>query len=111
LMSGMDLPVRAIREQVASAVDMILHVQRYSDGTRKVMRIAEVLGMEGDIITMQDIFLFKHSGLNEKGFVMGKHVPTGIIPKFIDKIKLSGESLPMNIFEGEEPERVRWGGK
>ena len=110
LMAGMDLPIRAIREQVAAAVDLIIHIQRYSDGTRKIMRISEVLGMEGDIITMQDIFLFKHSGLNDKGFVTGKHVPTGIIPNFIDRLKLFGENLPMKVFEGEEPDKVRWGG-
>jgi len=110
LMAGIELPVRAIREQVAAAVDMIIHIQRYSDGTRKIMRISEVLGMEGDIITMQDIFLFKHSGLNEKGSIMGKHVPTGIIPKFMEKLKLSGENLPMKVFEDEKPEKVRWGG-
>ena len=110
LMAGMDLPIRAIREQVAAAVDLIIQIQRYSDGTRKLMRISEVVGMEGDMITMQDIFLFKHSGLNEKGYVTGKHLPTGIIPKFIDKLQLAGESLSMKIFEGEETERVRWGG-
>ncbi|MDW7740441.1 MAG: CpaF family protein [Bacillota bacterium] len=110
LMAGMDLPIRAIREQVAAAIDLIIHIQRYSDGTRKLFKISEVVGMEGDMITMQDLFIFKHSGLNEKGFVTGKHLPTGIIPKFIEKIQLSGESLPMKIFEGEETEKVRWGG-
>jgi len=104
------LPIRAIREQVAAAIDLIIHIQRYSDGTRKLYKISEVVGMEGDTITMQDLFIFKHSGLNEKGFVTGKHLPTGIIPKFIEKIQLSGESLPMKIFEGEETEKVRWGG-
>jgi pilus assembly protein CpaF len=74
------------------------------------LRICEVLGMEGDTVTMQDIFVFKHSGLNEKGFVTGKHLPTGIVPNFIDKLKLAGENLPMSIFEGEELDRVRWGG-
>jgi pilus assembly protein CpaF len=110
LMAGMDLPMRAIREQVASAVDLIIQIQRYPDGTRKILRICEVLGMEGDTVTMQDIFVFKHSGLNEKGYVTGKHLPTGIVPNFIDKLKLAGEKLPMSIFEGEETERVRWGG-
>ena len=110
LMAGLDLPMRAIREQVASAVDLIIQIQRYSDGTRKILRICEVLGMEGDTVTMQDIFAFKHSGLNEKGYVTGKHLPTGIVPYFIDKLKLAGENLPMSIFEGEELDRVRWGG-
>ncbi len=110
LMAGMDLPVRAIREQVASAVDLIIQIQRYSDGSRKILRVCEVVGMEGDTVTMQDIFVFKHSGLNEKGYVTGKHLPTGIVPNFIDKLKLAGEKLPMSIFEGEELGRVRWGG-
>jgi len=109
LMAGMDLPMRAIREQVAAAVDLIIQIQRYSDGTRKLLRIAEVVGMEGDIITMQDIFVFKHSGLNEKGYVTGKFLATGIVPNFIEKLRLAGENIPMRIFEGEEPEKVRWG--
>ena len=112
LMAGMDLPMRAIREQVASAVDLIIQIQRYPDGTRKILRICEVLGMEGDTITMQDIFVFKATGLNEKGYVAGKHVPTGIVPNFIDRLKLAGEQLPMNIFdEVEEVTRVGWGGR
>jgi len=111
LMAGMDLPMRAIREQVAAALDLIIHIQRYSDGTRKLTKISEVIGMEGDTITMQDIFVFKPTGLNEKGSVMGKHLPTGIVPKFIEKLQLSGENLPMKIFEGEEVDKVRWGGR
>ena len=111
LMAGMDLPMRAIREQVAAAVDLIIQIQRYSDGTRKLLRIAEVVGMEGDTITMQDIFVFKHSGLNEKGYVTGKFLATGIVPNFIDKLRLAGENIPMKIFESEEPEKMRWGGK
>jgi len=110
LMAGLDLPMRAIREQVAAAVDLIIQVQRYSDGTRKLLRVCEVVGMEGDTITMQDIFVFKHSGLDEKGYVTGKFMPTGIVPTFIDKLRLAGENIPMSIFEGEELERVRWGG-
>ena len=110
LMAGIDLPMRAIREQVASAVDLIIQIQRYPDGTRKLLRICEVLGMEGDTITMQDIFIFKHSGLNEKGYVVGKHIPTGIVPNFYDKLKLAGEKLSMSIFDSDEPERVGWGG-
>ena len=110
LMAGMELPVRAIREQVSSAVDLVIQIQRFPDGTRKVLRICEVIGMEGDTITMQDIFVFKQAGLDEKGYVKGKHLPTGIIPSFMEKLKLAGEKLPMSIFEGEELERVRWGG-
>ena len=110
LMAGYDLPVRAIREQVAAAVDLMIQIQRYSDGTRKVLRVSEVVGMEGDTITMQDIFVYKATGLNDKGYVAGKHMPTGIVPNFIDKLKLSGENIPMSVFESEEPERAYWGG-
>jgi pilus assembly protein CpaF len=110
LMAGMDLPMKAIREQIAAALDLVIQIQRYSDGTRKVMRISEVVGMEGDTVTMQDIFVYKHSGLNEKGFVTGRHLPTGIVPKFIEKLQLAGENLPMKVFDGEEQQgRVRWG--
>ena len=110
LMAGMDLPMRAIREQVAAAVDLIIQIQRYPDGTRKILRVCEVVGMEGDTITMQDLFVFKHSGLNEKGYVIGKHVPTGIVPNFMDRLKLAGEQIPMSVFEGEEAEFASWGG-
>ena len=108
LMAGLDLPMRAIREQVAAAVDLVIQIQRYSDGTRKLLRISEIVGMEGDTITMQDIFVFNATGLNEKGYVMGKHVPTGIVPNFIDRLKLAGEHIPMSVFESEELEKVSW---
>jgi pilus assembly protein CpaF len=91
-------------------VDLVIQIQRYSDGTRKIVKVCEVVGMEGDTVTMQDIFIYKHSGLNEKGLITGKHMPTGIVPKFIEKLQLSGEKLPRNIFLGEEPDQVRWGG-
>ena len=111
LMAGIDLPMRAIREQVAAAVDLIIQIQRYPDGTRKILRICEVLGMEGDTITMQDIFVFKATGLNEKGYVTGKHLPTGIVPTFMDRLKLSGEQIPISVFEGDEAELASWGGR
>jgi len=97
LMAGMDLPVRAIREQVASAINLIVHQERMRDGTRKVVNITEVSGMEGDVITMTDIFLFEQSGY-EDGKVIGRLRPTGLRPKFIDKIEASGIHLPASIF-------------
>jgi len=99
LMSGMDLPVRAIREQVASAIDLIVHQSRFSDGSRRIVNITEVVGMEGDTVTMQDIFVFKHTGFNEKGHVTGRHLPTGIVPKCIEKLKAHGEHILTDIFE------------
>ncbi len=97
LMAGMDLPVRAIREQVASAIDLIIHQERLRDGSRKVVNITEVSGMEGDVITMTDIFVFEQSGY-EDGKVIGRLRPTGLRPKFIDKIEAAGIHLPASIF-------------
>ena len=97
LMSGMDLPVRAIREQIASAIDCICHQERLRDGTRKITKITEVQGMEGEIITMSDIFEFEQTGL-EGGKVIGRIRPTGLRPKFIDRIEQSGIHLPPSVF-------------
>jgi pilus assembly protein CpaF len=97
LMAGMDLPVRAIREQVASAVDVICQQERMRDGTRKVTTITEVSGMEGDVITMTDIFVFEQTG-TENGRIVGRLRPTGLRPKFMDKIEAAGIHLPPSIF-------------
>ncbi|MBI4761167.1 MAG: CpaF family protein [Chloroflexota bacterium] len=97
LMAGMDLPVRAIREQTASAIDLICHQERMRDGTRKVTHITEVSGMEGDVITMTDIFVFEQTGV-EAGKVVGRLRPTGLRPKFMDKIEAAGINLPPSIF-------------
>jgi pilus assembly protein CpaF len=97
LMSGMELPVRAIREQVAAAVDLIVQQERMRDGTRKVVNITEVQGMEGDVIVMQDIFAFEQTGV-EGGKVIGRLKPTGIRPKFMDRIEAANIHLPPNIF-------------
>lgn len=98
LMAGMDLPVRAIREQIASAVDLIVQQNRLKDGTRKITHITEVLGLEGDTIVLQDIFLFDQRGLDDKGKIMGQFKPTGIRPKFLSKIEASGIKLSEDIF-------------
>jgi len=97
LMAGMDLPVRAIREQIAAAVDVIVQQERLRDGTRKVVKITEVQGMEGEIITMSDIFEFEQTGL-EAGRVIGRIRPTGLRPKFIDRIEAAGIHLPPSVF-------------
>ncbi len=97
LMAGMDLPVRAIREQVSSAVDLICQQERMRDGTRKVTTITEVSGMEGDVITMTDIFVFEQTGM-ENGKIVGRLRPTGLRPKFMDKIETAGINLPPSIF-------------
>lgn len=97
LMAGMDLPVRAIREQVSSAIDLIIHQDRLRDGTRKVTYLTEVLGMEGDVITTTDLFSFEQTGI-ENGQIIGMLRPSGLVPKFIDKIRASGVNLPTSIF-------------
>ncbi len=97
LMAGMDLPVRAIREQIAGAVDVICQQERMRDGTRKVTSITEVSGMEGDVITMTDIFTFEQTG-TEEGRIIGRIRPTGLRPKFMDKIEAAGIHLPPSIF-------------
>ena len=97
LMAGMDLPSRAIREQIASAIDLIVHQERLRDGTRKVVKVTEVQGMEGNVITLSDIFEFEQTGI-EQGKVIGRIRPTGLRPKFIDRIEAAGIRLPPSIF-------------
>jgi pilus assembly protein CpaF len=97
LMAGMDLPLRAIREQTASAVDLIVHQNRLKDGTRKIVSITEVQGMEGDVIVMQDVFTFEQTGVVE-GKIEGRLKPTGIRPKFVEKFEAAGIHLPPNTF-------------
>ena len=97
LMSGMELPHRAIREQIASALDLVVHTDRMRDGTRKVVSISEVQGMEGDVITMSEIFRFEQTSI-EDGKVIGRLRPTGLRPKFMYKIREAGIMLPPSIF-------------
>ena len=97
LMSGVELPIRAIREQISSALELVVHLERMRDGTRKLTHIAEIQGMEGDVITMTDIFIFEQTGF-EDGKIIGRLRPTGLRPKFIDKIESSGINLPASIF-------------
>jgi len=97
LMAGMDLPSKAIREQISSAVDVICHQERMRDGTRKVTNITEVSGMEGEVITMTDIFVFEQTSI-ENGQIVGRLRPTGLRPKFMDKIEAAGINLPPSIF-------------
>jgi pilus assembly protein CpaF len=96
-MAGMDLPVRAIREQISSAVDLIVQQSRMRDGSRKITHITEVQGMEGDKITLQDVFLFEQEAFTN-GKVEGSIKPTGVRPKFMPKIEDAGIQLPPTIF-------------
>jgi pilus assembly protein CpaF len=97
MMAGMELPIRAIREQVASAIDLMVHKDRMRDGTRKVVNITEVTGMEGNVITTTDIFTFEQTGF-ENGRVIGELRPTGLRPKFVDRIEDAGIHLPPSVF-------------
>ena len=99
LMSGMELPSRAIREQIASAVDIIIHESRLSDGSRKVVAISEVTGLEGQSVVMQDIFAFRQSGVDEHGRVMGYFRPTGAVPTFFEHLKSRGLRLDPAMFD------------
>jgi len=97
LMAGMDLPLRAVREQIASAFDVIVHLDRLVDGARKVVSVTEVQGMEGDVIVMQDIFRYVQTGVTN-GKVEGYFTATGVRPKFMDKIESAGISIPPSYF-------------
>ena len=98
-MASLNLPDKAVRHQIASAVNLIVQVTRLSDGTRKITSITEITGMEGDVITMQDIFLFDKTGLGPDGKVHGRFRATGIRPKCSDRIASSGIRLPPDMFE------------
>jgi pilus assembly protein CpaF len=98
-MAGLNLPDTAIRRQIASALDVVVQVSRLSDGTRKVTSLAEVTGMEGEIVTMQDIFSFRKRGIRESGEVLGEFEPTGIRPKFSERLSVTGIHLPASMFE------------
>jgi pilus assembly protein CpaF len=97
LMAGVDLPLRAIREQVSSAVDLVVQQSRLKDGTRKIVNITEVQGMEGDVIVMQDVFVFEQTGVVD-GKIQGRLRATGIRPKFVEKFEVKGIHLPRGLF-------------
>ena len=101
LMSGLELPVRAIREQISSAIDLILHQSRIRDGSRKITYITEVQRMEGNTITTQDIFRFVQTGFDESGKALGHFACTGLKPSFLDKFQLNGVDLPENFFDAD----------
>ena len=98
LMAGMELPVRAIREQISSAIDLIVQTSRLRDGSRKIVQITEVQGMEGDVITLQDIFSFEQQGVDEDGKIQGRFYATGIRPRFMDRLEAAGVRLGPELF-------------
>jgi pilus assembly protein CpaF len=98
LMSGMELPVRAIREQIASAVHLVVQQARFADGSRRITAISEVSGMEAEVITMQDIFQFRQEGFDEQGSVLGRFAATGFVPRFYDDLQRRGVPVDLEIF-------------
>jgi len=98
LMAGFELPVRAIREQMSSALHVVIHLARFVDGSRKVVAVSEVTGLEGQVVTMQDLFRFHHEGVDADGRVLGQVLPTGIQPRFLDQLTAIGISLPSDMF-------------
>jgi pilus assembly protein CpaF len=100
LMAGLDLPIRAIREQLASAIDMVVQISRLTDGSRRITHISEISGMEGQIVTMQDLFRFEQQGIDAEGRVVGHFRSTGIRPQFADRFEVAGITLPADIYSG-----------
>jgi pilus assembly protein CpaF len=98
-MANLNLPEAAIRRQIASAIDVVVQVSRMSDGTRKVVSVAEITGMEGNIVTMQDIFVYRKRGIRENGEVLGEFIATGVRPKFAERLVVTGIHLPASMFE------------
>ena len=102
LMAGMELPLKAIREQVASAIELVIHVARLQDGSRKISQVTEVQGMEGDTIVMQDLFIFKQTGIKD-GVAQGNLTATGLRPRFLHKLIANSIELPANVFDKQNP--------
>jgi pilus assembly protein CpaF len=102
LMAGPNLPNRAMREQITSALDVIIQPQRLSDGTRRIVSVTEVTGMEGEVITTQEIYRFKRRGVTPEGRIIGQFEATGVRPTFTDRLRVSGIELPSRMFEGME---------
>ena len=98
-MSGFQIPPRAVKEQIASAINVVVQVARHSDGARRITSLSEITGMEESVVTMQEIFVFERTGLDEEGRVLGRYRPTGIRPRVADRLRLSGIVLPPEMFE------------
>jgi pilus assembly protein CpaF len=98
-MANLGLPEKAVKQQIASAINVVIQIARLSDGSRKIIQIGEITGMEGDVVTMQEIFVFDRQGIGEGGKVMGRYVATGIRPRFTDRLKAYGITLPATLFD------------
>jgi pilus assembly protein CpaF len=107
LLSGIALPMRAMRDYIASALDVVIHLARLSDGTRKVVRVTEIVGMEEDVVTTQDIFVYEQEGIDKEGRVIGYHRATGVRPKFAERLRRAGIPLAADIFDPSKRQAVR----
>jgi pilus assembly protein CpaF len=99
MMANLNLPEKAVRRQIASAVSLVIQIARFNDGTRRVTHMTEITGMEDDVVSMQDVFVFEKQGVAPDGRVLGAFTPTGIRPKFAEKLKASGIVVPASMFE------------
>jgi pilus assembly protein CpaF len=111
-MANLNIPERAVKQQIASAIQMVVHLSRQADGTRKVTSITEITGMEEDVISMQDIFVFERTGLDAEGKVCGRFRATGIRPRCAERLQVAGFPLPPEMFDhvhyvGADPRRPR----
>ena len=109
MMSGLDLPIRAIREQISGAVDLIVQIVRLSDGSRKIISITEVVGMQGEVVTLAEIFKYKETGYDKNRKVLGQFLSTGTVPSFVQEIKDKGGHIPMEIFSNDAPKAMPTG--
>ena len=98
-MANANMGVRAIRQQVSAAVDLFVQIARFSDGSRRITALTECVGMEGESVTMQDVFLFEKTGINENGRVAGRFRATGIRPRFYERLKAAGMQIPVSVFQ------------
>lgn len=107
MMAGIDIPVKAVRDYISSALSLMVHLSRLRDGSRRVTQISEIVGMEGDVVTMQDIFTFQQAGVDDAGRVIGVVQPTGIRPSFADHLASVGSPLPPEVFSAVATESER----
>jgi pilus assembly protein CpaF len=97
-MAGFDLPVRTIRAQIASAINVVVQLERMEDGKRRVISVSEINSMEGDIITMSEIFRYERKGIDENGAIIGRFISTGIVPRFHERMKQRGVNISLDVY-------------
>ena len=101
MQAGLGLPSKALKENISAAVNLIIQISRLSDGSRKILYISEVTGMQGEVISLQDVFYYKQEGLDAKRKIKGRFVPTGIIPKFVEEMEAKGMKISRGLFQAK----------